>query len=57
MRRRSPARSGPASSPGARTAIWELVFKASLFSCILVCLAVLVVLLVQIFDDGVGSLR
>jgi phosphate transport system permease protein len=41
---------------GRSNRVWELLFKASLFCCILACLAVLVVLLVQIFDDGVGSL-
>jgi phosphate transport system permease protein len=41
---------------GRSNRVWELLFKASLFSCILACLVVLVVLLVQVFDDGVGSL-
>jgi phosphate transport system permease protein len=41
---------------GRSNRIWELLFKSSLFACILACLLVLVVLLVQIFDDGVGSL-
>jgi phosphate transport system permease protein len=41
---------------GRSNRIWEWLFKGSLFACILVCLAVLIVLLVQIFDDGVGSL-
>jgi phosphate transport system permease protein len=41
---------------GRSNRVWELLFKGSLFSCILACLLVLVVLLVQIFDDGVGSL-
>ena len=41
---------------GRSNRVWELIFKGSLFSCILVCLAVLVVLLAQIFDEGVSSL-
>jgi phosphate transport system permease protein len=41
---------------GRSNRVWELLFKASLFSCILACLAVLVVLLVQVLDDGLGSL-
>jgi phosphate transport system permease protein len=41
---------------GRSPRVWEFLFKASLFSCILACLVVLIVLLVQIFDDGIGSL-
>jgi phosphate transport system permease protein len=41
---------------GRSNRVWEFLFKASLFACILPCLAVLIVLLVQIFDDGLGSL-
>jgi phosphate transport system permease protein len=41
---------------GRSNRVWEWIFKACLFGCILACLAVLIVLLVQIFDDGVGSL-
>jgi phosphate transport system permease protein len=41
---------------GRSTRVWEFLFKASLFACILACLAVLIVLLVQILDDGLGSL-
>lgn len=41
---------------GRSTRLWELGFKACLVSCILASLIVLVVLLVQIFTEGVGSL-
>jgi phosphate transport system permease protein len=41
---------------GRSNRVWELIFKGSLFSCILACLVVLVVLLAQVFQDGVGSL-
>jgi phosphate transport system permease protein len=41
---------------GRSNRVWEWLFKGSLFACILACLAVLIVLLVQIVDDGVGSL-
>ena len=56
MRRRSAARCGPSFESGRSNRVWELLFKASLFGCILACLLVLVVLLAQIFDEGVGSL-
>jgi phosphate transport system permease protein len=41
---------------GRSTRIWEAVFAACLISSILACLAVLVVLLVQVFSEGLGSL-
>jgi phosphate transport system permease protein len=41
---------------GRSNRVWELIFKGSLFSCILACLVVLVVLLGQIVDEGLGSL-
>ena len=41
---------------GRSTRLWELAFKASLASCLLASLAVLVVLLGQILDEGLGSL-
>ena len=41
---------------GRSTRIWELAFKGCLVSCILVSLLVLVVLLEQILNDGIGSL-
>ncbi len=41
---------------GRSTRFWEWAFKACLVSCILASLAVLVVLLAQVFTEGVGSL-
>jgi phosphate transport system permease protein len=41
---------------GRSTRVWELVFKGCLISCILASLLVLVVLLGQVFSEGVGSL-
>ena len=41
---------------GRSTRFWEWGFKACLVSCILAALVVLVVLLAQIFIEGVGSL-
>ena len=41
---------------GRSTRLWELAFKGCLISCILASLLVLVVLLGQVFSEGVGSL-
>jgi phosphate transport system permease protein len=41
---------------GRATKFWEIAFKACLVSCIFASLAVLVVLLAQVFTEGVGSL-
>ncbi len=41
---------------GRSTKFWEVAFKACLVSCIVASLAVLVVLLAQVFTEGVGSL-
>ncbi len=41
---------------GRSTRIWELIFKACLASSIVACMLVLVVLLAQVFSEGLGSL-
>ncbi len=41
---------------GRSNRIWDLAFKASLIACLLASLLVLVVLLYQVFKEGIGSL-
>ena len=41
---------------GRSTRVWEWAFKACLFSCIAACMLVLVVLLVEVLNDGLGAL-